>query len=736
MSESGHNRASDRVHYRACNLCEAICGLEIRLDGDTIRSIRGDQADPFSRGHICAKAVALQDIHEDPDRLRRPLVRRGNDFEEIGWDQAFDEAAGRLREIRNRHGRSALASYAGNPNVHNWGSLLYGPLLHKALRPGNRYSATSVDQLPHHLAAYLMFGHQLLLPVPDIDRTDFFLIVGANPVVSNGSLMTAPDFRNRLKAIRQRGGKVVVLDPRRTETADLADAHYFVRPGSDACLLAAILHTILDEGLVRPRHLAGFIDGLGDLPALIAAFSPEAVAASTGMSADTIRTLARDFCAADAAVVYGRMGVSVQSFGGLCQWLLNLINIASGNFDRPGGAMFTKPAADVLDQSNRGSFARFHSRIRELPEFGGELPVATMAEDILAGGEKRIRALLTVAGNPVLSTPNGAQLDRALASLDYMVSIDLYVNETTRHADLILPPTAALEHDHYDLVFHLLGIRNTARYSPALFEPDADARHDWQIYLELAQRLQEGNLMQRGKAALLRWHMGRVGPTGVLNGLLKKGPYPLDFAKLQAAEHGLDLGSLQPCLPQRLYTRGQRVDLTPKAIVSDLGRLREYLLQASETDGAGLQLISRRQPRSNNSWMHNSQRLVKGKELCTLLVHPDTARDLSLSDADRAMVSSRVGRIEVTVEVSDEIMPGVVSLPHGWGHDRPGIRLRVASQHPGASINDLTDDRAVDQLSGNAALSAVPVTVTRVSSTAGKTVASNEALAQGPVPHD
>ncbi|MGB5623592.1 MAG: molybdopterin-dependent oxidoreductase [Gammaproteobacteria bacterium] len=701
----------ERNHYRACNLCEAICGLEIRLSGDSIISIRGDQADPFSRGHICAKAVALQDVHDDPDRLRMPLRRTGSDHEEIGWDEAFDEAASRLAEIRAKHGRGALAVYAGNPNVHNWGSLVYGPLLHKALRPKHRYSATSVDQLPHHLAAYLMFGHQLLLPIPDIDRTDLFLIIGANPVVSNGSLMTAPDFRHRLKAIQQRGGKVVVLDPRRTETAALADAHHFVRPGSDAGLLAAILHTILDEQLAAPGRLAACVDGLADLPALTAPFSPEAVAATVGLDAETIRQLAREFCGADTAVIYGRMGVSVQAFGGLCQWLINLINLVSGNFDRPGGAMFASPAVDILNDGNRGGFARFHSRVRALPEFGGELPVATMAEDMLAGGEERVRALLSVAGNPVLSTPNGAQLDRALAGLDYMVSIDIYLNETTRHADLILPPTAALEHDHYDLVFHLLAVRNTARYSAPLFEPAAGAKHDWQIYLELARRLQGGSLATRLKAALTRWHMGRVGPTGLLDRMLKKSASGLDFRSLANAEHGIDLGPLESCLPERLFTPDKRIDLVPKAMIADLARLREAISDSADRAPGELLLISRRQPRSNNSWMHNSPRLVKGKERCTLLIHPDTAGHNSLADGGRAIVHSRVGRIEASVEFSEDIMPGVVSLPHGWGHDRPGIRLQVASAHPGVSINDLTDDQAVDQLSGNAALSAVPVTV-------------------------
>jgi len=713
MPRDTSDPTSDHVHYRACNLCEAICGLEIRLSGDSITSIRGDQADPFSRGHICAKAVALQDIHDDPDRLRMPLRRKGSDYEEIGWDEAFDEAAGRLAEIRSKHGRGALAVYAGNPNVHSWGSLIYGPLLHKALRPRHRYSATSVDQLPHHLAAYLMFGHQLLLPIPDIDRTDFFLIIGANPVVSNGSLMTAPDFRHRLKAIQERGGKVVVLDPRRTETAALADGHHFVRPGSDALLLAAMLHTMLAEGLTDIGRLAESCNSFAELPDLMAPFSPETVAAAVGLDATLIRDLAREFCHANSAVAYGRMGVSVQAFGGLCQWLVNLINIVSGNCDRPGGAMFTRPAADILNPGNRGGFARFHSRVRALPEFGGELPVATMAEDMLAGGDDRIRALLTVAGNPVLSTPNGNQLDRALAGLDYMVSIDLYVNETTRHADLILPPTAALEHDHYDLVFNLLAVRNTARYSAPLFEPAPDAKHDWQIYLELARRLQDGSFINRLKAALTRWHMARVGPTGLLDGMLKKGPHGLDFRTLVDAQHGIDLGPLEPCLPQRLFTPGKRIELAPKAIIADLARLHEAMDSSTDRAPEDLQLISRRQPRSNNSWMHNAPRLVKGKDRCTLLIHPETARHNGLADGGRAIVHSRVGRIEAVVEVSEDIMPGVVSLPHGWGHDRPGVRLRVASAHPGVSINDLTDDQAVDVLSGNAALSAVPVTVGR-----------------------
>jgi len=597
--------------------------------------------------------------------------------------------------------------------VHNWGTLLYGPLFIKALHPANRYSATSVDQLPHHLAAYFMFGHQLLLPVPDVDRTDFLLVIGANPLVSNGSLMTIPNVRKRLSRLRERGGHLVVVDPRRTETAAVADEHLFIRPGTDALLLAALAWTLFDENLVNPVHLRQFTEGLDAVREQLDPFTPQAVSGSVGIDADRIRSLARDFANAPSAVAYGRIGVSVQEFGGLCQWLINLLNILTGNLDRRGGAMFAHPAVDIVRLRGPGSYDRFRSRVRHLPEFGGELPAATMAEDMLAAGDDRIRAMVTVAGNPVLSTPNGRQLDQALSRLDFMVSVDLFVNETTRHADLILPPTSALEHDHYDLVFNALAVRNVARYSKPLFEPGLDARHDWEIFLELARRLQSGSIASRFKASVTRWQMMALGPSGLLNRGLRSGPYggKLSLRDLEASEHGIDLGPLQPCLPDRLGTEAKRIDVAPPVITADLGRLRRHLEQSGAHRSGHLMLIGRRQPRSNNSWMHNCERLVKGKNRCTLMIHPIDAARLGLAEGSEARVSSRVGEIIAPTEISDDIMPGVVSLPHGWGHDRKGVRLRVASQHPGTSINDLTDHERVDGLSGNAALSGVPVTV-------------------------
>ena len=708
------SQSAETVHYRACNLCEALCGIEIRVKEGQVTSIRGDANDPLSRGHICPKAVALQDIHNDPDRLRRPLRRTEDGWEEMEWEEAFDFVAERLRAIQDAEGRDAVATYVGNPTVHNYGSLIYGPQLLRVLRTKNRFSATSVDQLPHHLVSYLLYGHQLLLPIPDIDHTDYLLILGGNPAVSNGSLMTSPDVKKRLKAIRERGGKVVVVDPRRTETARLADEHHFVRPGSDALLLAAMVATLFEEDLVCPGRLEPMLREVDAVHEACADFSPEKVAAAVGLDAETIRGLARELATAETAICYGRMGVSTQEFGTLCQWLIQVLNILTGRLDSPGGTLFTRPAADLIAQGmGRGSFGRWKSRVRGLPESGGELPVAVLAEEILTPGEGQVRALVTLAGNPVLSTPNGRQLERALGELDFMVSIDLYLNETTRHADVILPPTAALEHDNYDLVFHLLAVRNTARYSPALMEPEPNTREDWEILHALRQRLDRD---RRPKARVERFFLGRSGPRGALDWMLRSGPYGkgwkpfgdgLTLRRLEKEPHGIDLGPLAPSLPDRLATRDGAIHLAPERLVADLDRLRGRLVG----EVPPLVLIGRRQVRSCNSWMHNYQRLMRGKDRCTLLMHPKDAERHGVAAAERVVVRSRVGQVEVPLEVSDEMMPGVVSLPHGWGHGRSGIRLSVASEHPGASINDLTDDALIDAASGNAAFSGLPVSV-------------------------
>ncbi len=705
-------------HLRTCTLCEAMCGIVITTSGPTITGIRGDPDDPFSKGHICPKAVALQDVHDDPDRLRRPMRRTGHEWHEIGWDEALDEAATRLKAVQAAHGRDAVAAYLGNPTVHSSGAMLFAPAFVRALRTRNRYSATSVDQLPHHLAAMLMFGHALLIPVPDIDHTDHLLMLGANPAASNGSLMSAPGVTDRLRAIRARGGRVVLVDPRRTESAAHADAHHFIRPGTDALLLLALIQVVFEERQVRTEAYAAYLDGIDELRRAVLPFTPERVAGATGLDAETIRTIARDFAAAPTAVAYGRVGVSMQEFGGLACWLISALNVITGRLDARGGAMFTTPAVDILRGEKRATdsarIGRWRTRVRGLPEIAGELPVSALAEEMEMPGTGQVRALVTHAGNPVLSTPNGQRLERAIASLDFYVAIDFYLNETTRHAHLILPPTFALERDHYDLLFHALAVRNTAKYSPALFPRSADTRHDWEILNALTHRI-TGTLQARAKAMVLQ----QLTPRRMIDIGLRQGPYGgglRPFARgltLQALEqqpHGVDLGPLQPSLPQRLRTSDGRLQLAPAMLLADLARLDATLHPVPADDGA-LQLIGRRALRSNNSWMHNSERLVRGRNACTLQMHPDDAADRTLADGDEVRVTSRVGSVAVPLEVTSDVMRGVVSLPHGWGHGRNGTRLTTANHHPGVSINDLTDDQRIDTLTGNAGFSGVPVRV-------------------------
>lgn len=714
------------VHHRTCNICEAMCGVKIEHDGRRVLSIRGDEDDVLSRGHICPKAVALQDLHEDPDRLRRPQRRRGDGWEDVSWDEALDSIAERVVDIQRRHGPNSVALYFGNPTVHNLGALLFGLGFFKNVGTQSRFSATSVDQLPHMLAGLEMFGHQLLMPVPDVDRTDYLVMLGANPLVSNGSIMTAPGIKRRLEAIQRRGGRVIVVDPRCTETAKLADQHLYIQPGTDGLLLAAMIHTLFAERLAAPSRLAPFIDGLDELERHVSPFSPERVAAKTGIEAATIRELVRGFARAKHPACYGRVGVCTQRFGGLNGWLVNAFNVVAGSLDEPGGMMFTKPAVDFVKLASltgqTGHFDKGKSRVRGLPEFGGEYPAVTLAEEIEEPGDGQIRALITFAGNPVLSTPNGRRLDRALDELELMASIDIYKNETTRHAHFILPPTSALEQSHYDVAFHVFAVRNTAKYSPPLFAPARGAKADWEILLELGTRIAvaRGGAQAwgaRAAAALL----AKLGPEGILDKLLRVGPFGgglrgqlsgqgLSLDKLRRAPHGVDLGALEPCLPERMPN--ERIQLSPPRITRDVDRLAA-LIDEPERSGE-LVLIGRRQLRTNNSWLHNSHRMVKGRDRCTLLMHPDDAAARGLAHGQLVAVASRVGRVVAPLHVSEQIMPGVVSLPHGFGHDRPGVELSVAAAKPGASVNDLTDEAFVDALTGTAALNGVSVEVCAV----------------------
>lgn len=721
-----------KTHFRTCTLCEAMCGIRIEYQGDRIVSIAGDPDDHHSRGHICPKGYALQDLHNDPERLKTPMKRVGDQWLPISWEDALEEVANRLVGIQAENGNDAVAAYWGNPTSHNMGIMLTMGRFRKALKTRNLFSASTLDQMPHQLVSYLMYGHSQLFTIPDIDRTDYMLMLGANPAASNGSLMSAGDVLGRLEAITGRGGRIVLIDPRRTETALYVSEHQFIKPGTDALFLLGLLQVIIERRLGNPGQLLELSKGWDQLAVLLNRIPLARIAEQTGIAEADIERIAVEYASADKAVCYGRMGVSTQEFGALNHWLISLLNILTGNFDRAGGMMFTTPAVDLLKISGRGGFDRYRSRVRGLPEFSREFPAPVMAEEMLEPGQGQVRAFVSVAGNPVLSSPNGRQLEQALKQLDFMVSVDFYLNETTRHADIILPPTGPLEHEQYDLIFNLFAVRNTAKYAEPLFPHPEGARSDWDIFTDLCKRIERRKMANKPLRQRLRYHLNdRLGdmltPQRILDQSLRKGAYGdggklltrlnpfarkgLTLAKLKAHSHGMDLGPLKPSLPGRLFTKDKKIDLAPPVLVGDLDRLcQRFGDQASKP---GLLLIGRRDLRTNNSWMHNSYRLVKGKDRCALFLHPDDAAAHGLGNRDQARLASTKGELVVTVKVTEDIMPGVVSLPHGWGHHRPGMRISTAEANPGISINDITDEQLVDELSGNAVLNGVPVTLHR-----------------------
>lgn len=745
--------------YRTCPLCEATCGLEISVElspsGPRVTRIRGDRDDVFSRGFLCPKGSTLKQLHDDPDRLRRPLVKRNGVHVEVSWPEAWDEVAGRLTDIVQQHGRESVATYLGNPGAHNLAPMIYNRSLLQALGTKRRFSASTVDQMPKQVAAGYMFGTGGTVPVPDLDHTDYVLMLGANPYASNGSLCTAPDFPGRLEAIQARGGKLVVADPRRSRTAEQADEWIAIRPGTDAHFLMAIVQVLFADDLVSiDERLAPFVAGLDEIRELSQSFTPEAVEVATGVGAATTRRIAHELASAPTAVVYGRIGTTTTEFGTTASWLVDVINTLTGNLDRRGGAMFTRPVAGgATTRGKKGSGSGFRigrgggrTVVSGHPEVMGEYPVADLAEEITDAGDERIRALVTVAGNPVLSTPNSEQLDRALAQLDFMVSVDIYLNETTRHADVILPPPSQLQRDHYDVALYGFAVRNVANYSEPVLPLDDGQPDEWEILLKLALIAQgfgpdadpsvadDANidgLVRHGvtdpsspihgrDADEIRAMLdasGRRGPARVLDYMLQTGPYGAAFGTVEngasldlllANPHGVDYGALQPSLPDALRTRSGAIELAPPELAADVVRLASSI---DEFAARQLVLVGRRHLRSNNSWMHNVEVLVKGKPRCTLHVHPLDADRLGVRHGHQARVTSRVGSVEAVVEVTEDIRPGVVSLPHGWGHGVAGTRLAVAAERPGVNSNVLTDDRALDPLSGTSVLNGIPVAV-------------------------
>ncbi len=698
MSTSAPLGGLTGTRFRACPLCEAICGLRLEFEQGRLVSARGDPDDPFSAGHICPKGTAMEDLEADPERLRRPLRRVGDRWEEIDWDEALKWAGERLAQIQAEHGNNAVGAYLGNPTVHHFGHFAYAPALLRLLKTQNVYSASSVDQWPHQLVAAQMYGHQFIIPIPDIDRTDFLLMLGANPVASNGSLMTAPGVRDRLKKLVKRG-RLVVVDPRRTETAALASEHIAIRPGADAGLLIRLLAALTRCGPPRPSALREHLQSWDAAIEAVLAMAAKPLD-SGGVDVDRIAALAAGLYAAPSSAVYGRMGLSTQRHGSLCQWLIQLINLYTGQLDSPGGVLPNRAAAPVIGPStSRGARDRWRSRVRGLSEFAGELPVAALAEEIETPGEGQIRALLTVAGNPVLSTPQGDRLDRALAGLDFMVSIDIYRNETTRHADLILPPASALTQDHYDLVFNAFAVRRVARLNAAVAARADDQRGDWEIFNGLAGAI---------AAAADKPFQPTPAPRQLIDLMLRSGSSGLTVEQLLAQPHGVDLGPLEPCLGELIQHPDGKIQCAPPLL---LDALADYEQSVACTGSAALSLIGRREVRDNNSWMHNLPRLRKGAPRHDLWMHGDDLRQRDLSDGDWVQIRSAVGSVRTRVRQRDELLPGVVCLPHGYGHRQQGTEQSLAVVDPGVSYNDLSDGQALDKPTGNAALNGLQVWV-------------------------
>ena len=744
----------NRTVFRTCPLCEATCGLEITVNPqEQVVRIRGDQKDVFSHGFICPKGSTLKQLHEDPDRLRRPLVKRDGKHVEVSWEEAWQVVNDGLTGVIERHGRGALSAYLGNPNAHNLGPQLFSAVMLRSMGSRNVFSASTVDQVPKHVAGGLMFGTPQSIPVPDVDHTDYLMMLGANPYASNGSLCTSPDFPGRIQAIRARGGKVVVVDPRRTKTAEESDEWISIRPGTDGLFLAAMVNVMFAENLVsiEPR-IASLLNGLDELRDAVAAFTPSAVQEVTGVSAETTARLARELCGAPTAAVYGRIGVNTVEFGTTNAWLIDAINVLTGNIDSRGGAMFTTPgtgSSTTRGAAGKGkgfAMGRGHSRVSNKPEVLGEYPVAVLAEEITTPGENQVRALITVAGNPVLSTPHSNQLDAALAELEFMVSIDIYLNETTRHADVILPPPSALEKDHYDVGLYIYAVRNIANYSVPVLQKDDASPEEHEILLKLSGILQGlgpdndplaleeqtiyamvtgavsnsgSNIHGRDADEILNMLSagGRRGTARNLDFALQTGPYGAAFGAnpgglsldvLLANPHGVDLGALEPKMPEMLRTPSGRIELSPEVFINDLQRLKESM---NGVDLDQMLLVGRRDLKSNNSWMHNIKVLTKGSLSCTAHIHPNDAARIGAVTGTALRIASRVGEVQVPAEVTDSVRPGVVSLPHGWGHSVPGTKMSVAGEKAGVNSNILTDDQVLDPLSGNAVLSAIPVTV-------------------------
>ena len=737
-----------RVHLRQCPVCECMCGLEVHLDAeDHVKVIRPDRDDVWSNGFICPKGTTLGRLHEDPDRIRVPMIREGSpddpQWRQATWDEAFARCEELLHGVLDEHGIEAMTAFIGNPAGHSFSLSRYGALLMGQAGFPMIYSAGTVDQWPKNVSSVLMYGNMWKIPTVDIAHTDLWIIMGGNPQASGGSLLASPDQLAQIDGIKARGGQVIVIDPRRTITADHASEWIPIVPGTDAALLLAMANVIFAEVLHSLGAVDGLVEGVEAVREACASYTPERVEAFCKVPAATIRRLARALAGARAGGLYGRIGLCNQEFGTLASWMVDVVNIIAGQFDKQGGMLFGTPAGEPfvwkLDTALTGApeFGRWRSRVRGAPEVLGQVPCSCLAEEIATPGDGQIRALINIAANPALSVPDSQHLEDSLPLLDCMIAIDCYMNETTRFAHVILPAPSPLESPHFDELMWAWSIGTASKWSDQLFDTPEGYVPEWEIMARLgwlctgaADADFDFAALDDGFFAVMCGMYGRDpettlplydhgGPERMIDLQLRMGPWGdrygevpdgLNLERVKAAEHGVDLGPMQPGRAAEVIgTPSGRIELAPEYILSDLPRLDAAL----ERDPDSLVLVSRRNIKSKNTWMHNVKVLVKAGNRCTLLMHPEDAADAGLVDEAIALVSSEAGSVEVPVEISDEMMPGVVSLPHGWGHDRPGTRLSVAREHAGINSNLLAPGHFVDVLSGNQAVNGIPVQVVR-----------------------
>lgn len=714
-----------------CRICEPLCGMVATVEDGRLTTLRPDREHPLSSGFACPKGIAFTEVVNDPDRVTKPLRRGPDGFEEVGWDEALTDIATRLSAVLREHGSGAVGWYMGNPAAFSYSHLVGVIAFIKGIgRHSHYFTASSQDTSSRLLASQFLYGSPLSVPIPDLNRTDLLVMMGANPLVSHGSFLTAPRIKDRLRDITGRGGRVVVIDPRRTETAAEYDWLGIV-PDTDAYLLLSLLQVLFAENIADRPSIESQAHGLDWLRAQAARFTPEVTAATTGIRPDDVRALARTLAETPRAAVYGRFGTCVGRNGTLTTYLIDAVNLVAGNLDTAGGSVFNplripgqRWAMLLMGAMLRRAYRRKRTRIGGFGSVIGAEPAALMAKEIAVPGPRQIRALFVSAGNPVLSVPNGDELEAATEKLDLMVGLDFYLTETAAHCDYLLPVTTMYERDDFALTFQQFQATPFRQATEAVVAPPGEARSEWAIIDDLMHRMSARTpvFAVLGLIRRLLRSIGRqldprpiadliirISEGGDRFGLRRTG---LTFRRLTGDHpHGVVLGPhiRTRVLREVLAYADRRVHLRHDEIATEIATLSEH----EDSDRYPLRLIGMREPRSENSWMHNSPLLRRGNNReHRALMHSDDAAELGIADRDVVQVTSMTGQIELPVELTADIVRGAVAIPHGYGHKGTG-RWQVANRAGGANVNLLmsSEPEHIEALAGMSQLTGVPISV-------------------------